>query len=89
LFVVNDAGAVVGDRIRQLRASKKLLQRDLARDAGVPVRTIGRIERGEVDVRLSTLTKIARALGMSLALLVEESPRPSSIGKPVRGRSTR
>ncbi len=53
----------IGNRIRALRESKGLLQKDLAKSAGLPIRTIGRIERGEVDVRLSTLTRIAKALG--------------------------
>jgi transcriptional regulator with XRE-family HTH domain len=55
----------IGNRIRALRESKGLLQKDLAKSAGLPIRTIGRIERGEVDVRLSTLTRIAKALGSS------------------------
>ena len=55
----------VGERIRTCRERREWLQRELADAAGLPVRTLGRIERGEVDVRLSTLAKIAKALGMS------------------------
>lgn len=55
----------VGQNIRRLRESRGWLQRDLAQAAGLPVRTIGRIERGDVDVRLSTLAKIAKALRVS------------------------
>jgi len=55
----------VGERIRTCREQREWLQRELAEAAGLPVRTLGRIERGEVDVRLSTLAKIAKALGMS------------------------
>jgi transcriptional regulator with XRE-family HTH domain len=53
-----------GARIRRARGSRALLQRELAAAARLPLRTIGRIERGEVDVRLSTLAKIAKALGV-------------------------
>lgn len=53
---------LVGQSIKQLREKRPWFQRDLAQAAGLPVRTIGRIERGDVDVRLSTLTKIAKAL---------------------------
>ena len=49
-----------------MRETRGWLQRELAAAAGLPLRTIGRIERGEVDVRLSTLTKIAAALGVAL-----------------------
>ena len=59
-----------GIRIRKAREKQELLQRELADRAGVPVRTIGRIERGEVDVRLGTLKKIANALGLSVRELV-------------------
>ena len=59
-----------GQKIRQTREKQDLLQRELADRAGVPVRTIGRIERGEVDVRLGTLKKIADALGLSINELV-------------------
>lgn len=59
-----------GRRIRQTREKQDLLQRELADRAGVPVRTIGRIERGEVDVRLGTLKKIADALGVAVRDLV-------------------
>ncbi len=52
----------VGQSIKQRREGSAWLQRDLAKAAALPVRTIGRIERGDVDVRLSTLTKIAKAL---------------------------
>ena len=55
-----------GQKIRALREKASLLQRELAQKAGVPVRTIGRIERGEVDVRLGTLQKIANALGVKV-----------------------
>ena len=56
---------VLGLRVREMRERIDWLQRDLAKVAGLPVRTIGRIERGEVDVRLSTLSRIAEALGKS------------------------
>lgn len=62
--------AEVGERIRAKRESKGLLQRELAATADLPLRTIGRIERGEVDVRLSTLAKIALALGVPLKELM-------------------
>ncbi len=56
----------VGRCIRDLREAKAWFQKDLAKASRLPIRTIGRIERGEVDVRLSTLTRIAKALGRSV-----------------------
>lgn len=63
LFVVHKQ---IGLKIRGYRESNKWLQSDLADSSGLPVRTIGRIERAEVDVRLSTLYKVARSLGIRL-----------------------
>ena len=60
------ARKALGRRIREVREGQAWLQRDLAKAAGLPVRTIGRIERGEVDVRFSTLHRIAGALGTTL-----------------------
>ena len=40
----------VGERIRTLRESRGLLQRQLASEAGLPARTVGRIERGEAPL---------------------------------------
>jgi DNA-binding XRE family transcriptional regulator len=60
----------LGQRIREFREHQRLIQKDLAKKAGLPVRTIGRIERGEVDVRLSTLDRIAKALRMPLQWLL-------------------
>lgn len=56
----------IGAGIRRQRLTQGLLQRELAAAARLPLRTVGRIERGEVDVRLSTLAKIAKALGVPL-----------------------
>jgi XRE family transcriptional regulator, regulator of sulfur utilization len=52
----------IGQIIYKLRLEREWLQRELAIKAHLPVRTIGRIERGEVNVRVATLAKIARAL---------------------------
>jgi len=43
-----------------------MLQRELAEKSGLQEKTIGRIERAEVDVRIGTLKKITVALGISI-----------------------
>jgi transcriptional regulator with XRE-family HTH domain len=60
----------LGQRIRACREGQGLLQKELAKRAMLPIRTIGRIERGEVDVRLSTLDRISTALRMPLRRLL-------------------
>ena len=59
-----------GQLIRDQREKQGLLQRELAHSTGLQVRTIGRIERGEADVRIGTLEKIANALGVTIRDLV-------------------
>jgi transcriptional regulator with XRE-family HTH domain len=51
------------------RASKGLSQRALSEASGVPQAQISRIEQGAVDLRLSSLVALARALDMELALV--------------------
>jgi transcriptional regulator with XRE-family HTH domain len=63
---MKNTAQLVGLHIKQLREQRGWYQSDLANAAGLPVRTVGRIERGDVDVRLSTLTKIAKALKTSI-----------------------
>jgi transcriptional regulator with XRE-family HTH domain len=63
---MNDLAKQIGTRIYQIREETKMLQVDLAHAAQLTVRTVGRIERGEVDVRLSTLYKIAKALNVEI-----------------------
>ncbi len=52
--------------LRWARLRAGLSQRALAARAGVRQSTIGRIEAGEVDPRLSTLTRLLRACGFDV-----------------------
>jgi len=63
---MNRINQIIGNKIRSIRENKELLQRELAEIANLPVKTVGRVERGEVDVRVSNLAKIAHALNVSI-----------------------
>jgi HTH-type transcriptional regulator/antitoxin HipB len=54
------------------RTEQNLTQRALAAKLGIGQRQISDLERATVDVRLSTLENVARALGLELMLI----PRP-------------
>lgn len=56
--------------VRQARQARGWTQRKLAIRAGVPQSTIGRIEAGLVDPRVSTLERILRACGHELGFRV-------------------
>ena len=49
----------LGQRVRALRAKRKWSQEDLAHESGLARSFTGAIERGEKDLRLSTLIKLA------------------------------
>jgi transcriptional regulator with XRE-family HTH domain len=59
----------VGRRIAALRGKKS--QKDLARQAGVDLSTVSRIEGGKTDPQLSNLLAIAEALGMPVHRLLD------------------
>jgi uncharacterized Tic20 family protein len=62
----------IGKKIVQFRKVKGLTQEMLSELTGLNVRTIQRIESGEVDPRLHTLKTIAEALGVNLEELLPE-----------------
>jgi transcriptional regulator with XRE-family HTH domain len=59
-----------GIRLKELRLKRDLSQEALANEADVPISQIGRIERGEVNTTISTLKKLANALGVSMSDLM-------------------
>lgn len=56
------------DIIRQARRAAQVTQRELARAAGVPQATVGRIEAGTVIPRVDTLQRLLSAAGYELAV---------------------
>src|SRR5688572_27054327 len=59
-----------GKIIRELRTKKGMTQEDLAAKTDITVRTIQRIESGEVDPRAFTLQSIANALEVEYQVLI-------------------
>lgn len=56
----------IGDRLRKVRKQQKLTAKQLSEKSGVPVKTIYRIETGEVkDPRLSSLEPLIKTLNCS------------------------
>ncbi len=61
-----------GSAVRRLREKRGLSQERLAELAGLHRTYIGGIERGERNVSLVNIARLARALGLSLAQLMTE-----------------
>jgi transcriptional regulator with XRE-family HTH domain len=71
--------------IKAAREAKGLSQRALAKIAGVPQSHISKIENAGVDLRVSSLTEIARALDLELALVPRKAvPAVKSIVRSAR-----
>ncbi len=61
--------ADIAASIRQARKDKGLTQRELGKRVGLPQSHISKIESGTVDLQLSSLAEIARALDLELRLV--------------------
>lgn len=60
----------LGDNIRRERLANGISQQQLAEIADLNIRNVQRIEAGELDVLLTTVVRIRKALGCSLERLV-------------------
>jgi transcriptional regulator with XRE-family HTH domain len=67
---------LIGARMRELRKDQDLTQEDIAEKADLNPNYYGRIERGEINVTIETLSKIAQALKVQIStFFVFEEPR--------------
>lgn len=65
-------------KIREIRQRKKLTLKALAKKAGGMSYTfLSNVETGKADPSLSTLKRLAAALGVSVSELVKDSPAES------------
>lgn len=60
----------LGYKIKFERGKQKISQLELALKTGLTTRTVSRIECGTIDPKLSTLTRIADALGIKITDLL-------------------
>ena len=63
----------LGNRIREIRISKKMTQTRVAEIAGIEASNLSHIERAATKVSLPTLINIANAPGVSLDELIYDS----------------
>lgn len=71
-------------RIRELRSQRGLSQKALSQVAGVDTHAIGKLERGETNVLLSNLLKVAQGLDEPLASVLGW-PRAAAAPAPESG----
>jgi XRE family aerobic/anaerobic benzoate catabolism transcriptional regulator len=74
----NDDGflRILGNRVREARASRGMTRKILARDSGVSERYLAQLESGLGNVSILLLRDIAQALNLRLDTLLAEGPEP-------------
>lgn len=63
----------IGERIKELRKSKNLTQKQLGEKIGVTATTITKYENNQLSINTDTLSKIAIALGVTVSDILGES----------------
>lgn len=61
-----------GNKLKELRTSKQLTLQELAFEADIEISQVHRVEKGKINPTLTTLTALAKGLGVTLAELVGE-----------------
>jgi transcriptional regulator with XRE-family HTH domain len=69
--VQNDPKKLIGMRIRELRLAQRISQEALADEAEVHRTYMGSVERGERNISLENIVKIARALKVAPGALLQ------------------
>ncbi len=64
---------LIGEEVKIWRMRRAMTQGKLAEKAGVGINTIVRIERNQTEPRPPTIGKLARALGIDPAQLVDRN----------------
>lgn len=63
---------MIGKHIKELRGEKKLSQQALAELAGISYKYLGEIERGQVNLSVEILVKIAESLKVNPGALLDD-----------------
>lgn len=71
---------ITGERIRNIREDKDILQQELADAVGINVSVLSRIEKGTRQLRDDELVKIADKLNVSVDYLLGRTDEPQGTG---------
>lgn len=69
----NPTLVALGDAIRRIRKERGISQEQLALSAEIDMSYLGRVERGDNNVAVLKLERIADALGMTMTELMAEA----------------
>jgi transcriptional regulator with XRE-family HTH domain len=74
---------IVSDNIKRLRELKKLSQKEVALDVGIPQGQYSRIENGKVEPTISTLEKFAKVFEVSISELFKSNQIEEQLNLPL------
>ena len=78
----------LSERMKSIRRQKRLRQADVAKDAGVAIRSYQNYETGSQEPTASKLTAIARVFGVSIdALVGRDNPRKQKASSEINALS--
>jgi XRE family aerobic/anaerobic benzoate catabolism transcriptional regulator len=72
----SDPLKVLAERVRQARARRGMTRKQLAHDSGVSERYLAQIETGKGNISVLVLRQLAKALNVSVDVLLFEGPEP-------------
>ncbi len=75
---------LIGWNIRRLRVARALTIEDLADMGGLTPNYLGELERGQVNVGVVALDRLARAMKVGLIELVQDLPPGTPAPKPLK-----
>ena len=62
---MNSESKLLGENLKRIRTEKDISQGDIARELGVDRGFISTIENGKTNPTLATITKLAKAVGVT------------------------
>lgn len=64
---------LIGENLKALRKAQELTQEQLAEEASLHYNYISAVERGLKNISIVNIEKLAKALGVTMSVLVDES----------------
>jgi transcriptional regulator with XRE-family HTH domain len=74
--IMHNSRKELGQRIRELRKTAGITQEELGEKAELSYKFIGELERGQVNVSLDSIARIAQALGVKIVDLFSKEKIP-------------
>ena len=71
LWIMTNESSKLGKNLKRIRIAKRITHGDIVRKLGLGRGFISNIENGKANPTLSTITKIAKAIGVSVGELMK------------------